>query len=764
MLESHLIFQQGDRHGQVTLVDQHFQGWVAFSYRPNPLPQLVLSDLQGNLCKQLTLIPVATETGQPDNYLANFRIAQTDLPIPLRFHCADIELTGSPCQPKPKLLGFVENIDTQSIHGWAFDLNQPANPIELALKIDGHIIQRFRPNMRRPDIAEHLKLPAESLGIVGFSISPPEILFDGETHTVSVEFSGRDQMLHGSKKPIHFPRSYVSLNKLAPLTRHNRRTKPIARPSTPKVSVIILNRDGAAMLEALFASWQKINSMTAIELIVVDHASEDNSLSVLKRWQQQLPIHVIALPINDSFSASCNRAADAARGENLLFLNNDIVWLQDVLPVMLNTLETNPDIGAVGLKLLKATDDGHLRRQTQVQHLGVRFKLSGPAYWPYETTPDEIEAEYGPQFVPAVTAAVMLCRKNDFFAAGQFDSQYFYGFEDVEFCLRLAHKLDKKLICRNELTALHRHGHTRLSGRAIDIFDRVVSNADILQAHAGIWLKRRYWQSLIAADNNVTTDRLTIGFVIDQAGADASPLQTAALNLAKHILQSQPSAHVVFLTPGHGWYNLRNIHLLIVGHPEYDIRNTSSRREDMIAIAWIRDSAKLWPRLPWWSEFDTYLTATAALKKQLQTKINKPISLSSPALPLGSLLNPQMPPLRVALLIAEPLSSQHQQLVDSLLNALQTDGVIAWCDPFDIAHGSSRVADVRIYTHHGQQLPEIEVKAQPDTLNILWAPTLTQTLNTQPPLPDWQIVTQIPQAAWLHSELEKALGNTFRTS
>ncbi len=369
MLESHLLFQQGDHHGQVTLVDQHFQGWVAFSQRPHPLPQLVLSDLQGNLCKQLTLVPVATETGQPDNYLANFRVAQTNLPIPLRFHCADVELIGSPCQPKAKLLGFVENIETHAICGWAFDVNQPANPVELALKIDGHIIQRFRPNMRRSDIAKHLKLSDESLGIVGFAISPPEILFDGDAHTVSVEFSGQDQMLHGSRQRVHFPRSYVPLDELTDVTKNNRRTKPIARPSTAKVSVIILNRDGAAMLDALFASWQKINSVTDIELIVVDHASEDNSLSVLKRWQHQLPIHVIALPINDSFSASCNRAAAVARGEHLLFLNNDIVWLQDVLPAMLNTLESDPDIGAVGLKLLKSTDDGHLRRQTQVQHL-----------------------------------------------------------------------------------------------------------------------------------------------------------------------------------------------------------------------------------------------------------------------------------------------------------------------------------------------------------------------------------------------------------
>ncbi len=397
--------------------------------------------------------------------------------------------------------------------------------------------------------------------------------------------------------------------------------------------------------------------------------------------------------------------------------------------------------------------------------IGVRFKLSGPAYWPYETTPDEIEAEYGPQLVPVVTAAVMLCRKDDFFRAGQFDTRYFYGFEDVEFCLRLANKLNKKLICRNELTALHRHGHTRLSGRAIDIFDRVVSNADILQAHVGIWLKRRYWQSLLAADNSYTTERLTIGFVIDQApaGDDASPLQTAALSLAKHLLNHQPNAKIVFVTPGHGWYNLSNIHLLIVGHPEYDIRNCSSRREDLITVAWLRDNAKLWPRLPWWTEFDSYLAANASVKKQLATKINKPISLSSPALPLGPLLDPHMPPLRVALLIADPLSSQHQDIIEPLLTTLQADGLIVWCDPFDIANGSSRVADVRIYTHHGQQLPEIEVKAQPDTLNILWAPQLTQTPNA-PSLPGWQIVTQIPQADWLHSELEKALGHTFRTS
>lgn len=767
LIENKSIFQLGDCHGRVNLVDHHFQGWVAFNHRPIPLPQLTLSDKQGNLIKQIPLIPLPAATEHPGKYLANFRISSKNLPIPLRVSCGEIELSGSPCEPKKKLAGFLEKFDTQTIRGWAFDMNRPADPVELTLKIDDKIISFFRPNIRRSDIARHLKLSEEELGIVGFQIIPPEILFDGKPHRISVEFTDSSRPLRGSNQLVQIPKNYLTLDEIASPPKLVRRPAKIARPQAPLVSVIILNRNGETPFATLLESWKAKNSLTHIEFIVVDHASEDESLKLLSQWQHQLPLHIIPLSFNDSFSASCNRAAAEARGRFLLFLNNDIVWLQDVLPPMVDALEKDQEIGALGLKLLKSTDDHEQAfMQAPVQHLGVRFKLSNGACWPYEATSDDKnEAEYSAQIVPAVTAAAMLCRREDFFRAGQFDPNYFYGFEDVEFCLRLSHKLNQRIVCRNDLVALHYHGHTRLSGRAMDIFDRLVNNADVLQKQVGLWLKRNYWTSLLNSDRCFTIERLTIGFVIDEpmTKGGTTQLLNDASKLAKQVLRNYPEAQVVFLPPSRGWYNIRNIHALIVGHPEYDIDNLRVRREDLLTLAWIRDNPELWSQMPWWSHFDGYLAANSKTIKQLAHTISNPIIKITAASPLGPLFNPQSPPLRIILLVPAKITPRHKACIDAIQQSLKADGAVVWQDSSDIPNGFSRIADVRIAIHPHKLLPRTKFIPQFHTLNILWAPHIDKT---QPPdsLKEWQIVNQMPRVEWLHTEIEKALGNTFRSS
>ena len=766
LIENKSIFQSGDRHGHVNYVDHHFQGWVAFNQRPIPLPQLTLCDQQGNCIKEIPLIPLPAATGQPGKYLANFRIPRKNLPIPLRIHCGGTELTGSPCEPAKKLAGFLERFDKKAIRGWAFDMNKPADPVELTLKIDNKIFSFFRPNIRRFDIARHLKLSDEELGIVGFQITPPEILFDGKPHRISVEFTDSSHPLRGSNQLVQIPKNYLTLDEIAPPPKLVRRSAKIARPQAPLVSVIILNRNGETPLATLLESWKAKNSLTHIEFIVVDHASEDESLKLLNQWQYQLPLHIIPLSFNDSFSASCNRAAAEARGRFLLFLNNDIVWLQDALPAMVDAMEKDQEIGALGLKLLKSTDDHEQAfMQAPVQHLGVRFKLSNGAYWPYEATSDDKnEAEYSAQIVPAVTAAAMLCRKEDFFRAGQFDPSYFYGFEDVEFCLRLGHKLNRKIVCRNDLVALHYHGHTRLSGRAVDIFDRLVNNANILQKQVGLWLKRNYWTSLFSNDKTLTTEKLTIGFIIDEAPAKdgTTPLSTDASKLARQVLRNYPQAQVVFLPPSRGWYNARNLHVLVVGHREYDIDNLTAHREDLITLAWIRDNPDLWCQLPWWPQFDGYLAASSAIARQLAPTIGNPIVKTSATSPLGPLFNPQLAPLRIALLVSSKMTPQHNACINELQRSLKGDGAIVWHDSSSSESGFKRLADVQIATYFNKRLPENLPVPQFHTLNIIWAPH-----GSKIPHPDdqgWVTVNSMPQVKWLHTEIEKALGNTFHPS
>lgn len=747
-------FRLGACWGKVEYREGAYSGAVEFVRRPDVPLELRVIDGSGNCCKLLPLLalPVNDAAGEAA-FVAKFRLEREGLLPPLRFFCCATELLGSPLAPPERLIGVLETFSGQYLDGWALDLECPGAPLELVLKVDGVPLYRFRPSLRYPRLAEQLNLDEARLGTVGFRLALPAVLFDGDSHRVAVEFFGKAVSLRGSGQLVRIPPAWEPYQP--------KRGRPPAvlrapvRLARPLVSVIILNRDGEHLLAALFESWQQHNTLTQVEFIVVDHASRDGSLALLEVWRRRLCLKVIALEENDSFSASCNRAAGLARGRYLLFMNNDIVWLQDALPAMLQSLVGDPTCKAVGLRLLKSTDDGSHLAQPEVQHLGISFRQYGPGYWPYESTPDDDLPEYTPRIVPAVTAAVMLCRRQEFNRLGGFSAEYFYGYEDVEFCLRLRRRLKGRIVCRNDLVALHRHGYTRLSGRAGDVFKRVWDNADTLQKDCGSWLKRAYWRSLTAGDQELTVEPLTIGLVVDELSDGApSPYRARIERLARRLTKHYPRARVVLLRPGLGWYSARHLHLLVVGRPDYDLDALQEKRADLLVIAYCNGRREPWLASHLLARIDACLAETAALQQALATSLTMPVRLSTVDDPLGGFLNQGEPPIRIALNADEQASLPLLSLAQGLLAA----GAVVWQEALAQDESPDRLADIRIFIagDNSAGFPKLRY----GTLNIAWLPER----STQEVPAGWVSTTSMPSLSWLRNLLDKILGNTFHPS
>lgn len=393
----------------------------------------------------------------------------------------------------PVPVGLVESVSPFYIKGWAFDRLEPHRTLDLVLRIDGLSVGWFRPNAPFPAIAKHLQWSAdEATALIFFESSLPEWVADGQTHHIELIEASTGTLIRCDAPTVCYAPVHQVIVEPKLENSQNSQKFPSLEFLEPLVSIIVLNRNGRELLQQLFESWNRFHIPTDIltEWIIVDHASSDGSLDLLEQWQSRFIIRVIALDYNDSFSASCNRASVLAKGKYLLFLNNDIVWLHNALPSLVETLSDDPRIGAVGMKLLKAHGNAPYARQgsTSVQHLGVRYTQAYDAYWPYEVTPSfsHQENEFSLQETPAVTAAALLCQREDFESISGFDESFFYGFEDVEMCLRLRKKLGKIIVCRNDLVALHRHGYTRLTGRESAQFPRIIDNAKVLNAQCGL--------------------------------------------------------------------------------------------------------------------------------------------------------------------------------------------------------------------------------------------------------------------------------------
>ncbi len=133
-------------------------------------------------------------------------------------------------------------------------------------------------------------------------------------------------------------------------------------------SIIIVLYNGSAYLENLFAGL--IPQLTeADELILVDNASSDGSVDLVKRkWPQ---LRLVENTQNTGFAAACNQAAKIAHGETLVFLNQDTQPLPGWLDGLLAPLEVNSKVGLTTSKVL-------MMRQPELIHMcGMDVHYSG---------------------------------------------------------------------------------------------------------------------------------------------------------------------------------------------------------------------------------------------------------------------------------------------------------------------------------------------------------------------------------------------------
>ena len=201
----------------------------------------------------------------------------------------------------------------------------------------------------------------------------------------------------------------------------------------PLISVIIPNKDHTEDLDKAIRSMIEKGTWPNLEFIVVENNStEEKTWLYYEKIQKEYPqVKVVKYNGEFNYSKINNFGVQYATGGYYLFMNNDVELIEpDSLKELMGYAQRE-DVGAVGCRLLYEDDT--------IQHAGVIIGI-GVADHAFKH-----QLSYGTYFnramvtqdLSAVTAAVMLVRKEVYEKVSGFGEDFAVAFNDIDFCLKI---------------------------------------------------------------------------------------------------------------------------------------------------------------------------------------------------------------------------------------------------------------------------------------------------------------------------------------
>ena len=217
----------------------------------------------------------------------------------------------------------------------------------------------------------------------------------------------------------------------------------------PRASIVIPIHGAFAHTLACLRALAEHPPVAPFEVIVVDDASPDDSLAKLRQVDG---IRLHARAANGGFIAACNDGAALARGEFLVFLNNDTVPQPGWLDALLATFDDYPNAGLAGAKLVYP--DGRLQEAG-----GVVFADGNG--WNYGRHGDPADCRFNYlRDADYLSGAAIAIPRALFASLGGFDTRYapaYYEDTDLAFAVRAA---GRRVLYQPASVVVHDEGTT----------------------------------------------------------------------------------------------------------------------------------------------------------------------------------------------------------------------------------------------------------------------------------------------------------------
>ncbi len=227
------------------------------------------------------------------------------------------------------------------------------------------------------------------------------------------------------------------------------------------VSILIISYNTRTLTATCLDSLHAAPDTVSTEVLVVDNASSDDTVAVLK---ERYPwVRLIEQPTNLGFARAVNIAASAATGRYVLLLNSDTVVIDDAVGRLVAFAEKHPHHGVYGGRTLapdRALDPSSCwGAPTLWSHLCFGLGLTTARRGSRLFDPEALGGWQRDNVasVGVVTGCLLLVRRDRFTQLGGLDPRYFMYGEDVDFSLR-ARAAGYDPVITPEATVVHHSG------------------------------------------------------------------------------------------------------------------------------------------------------------------------------------------------------------------------------------------------------------------------------------------------------------------
>ena len=244
------------------------------------------------------------------------------------------------------------------------------------------------------------------------------------------------------------------------------------------LDILLVNYNTAALLEPMFNALRQSNGADALRYLLVDNASADDSL---ERLAKVCPEALrIANEHNVGFGRANNQLLEHLQGKYALLLNTDAFVAADTLSKTLDYMESHPDCGVLGVRLVGREGDLQPSCRYFPTPLNVFVARAGlTRFFPWLQMVDDMAWDHASvRECDWLPGCYYLVRREGIDQVGLFDPRYFLYYEEVDHCKRVK-QAGWKVVYYPDTTVVHIGGESAKSVAELNVASRQISALQI---------------------------------------------------------------------------------------------------------------------------------------------------------------------------------------------------------------------------------------------------------------------------------------------